>query len=93
MNITITSSTLPEFTRVVEFNLDEKNYWSEYRLTDSGFDWIINTADGKRLTREDQIALFNTDDEGLIEAMDNLIEKAEDYEADRVIEWRKRVSK
>ena len=93
MNITITSSTLPEFTRVIEFNLDGRNYWSEYTLTDSGFDWIINTAEGKRLTREDQIALFKTDDEGLIEAMDNLIEKAEDYEVDRVIEWRKRVSK
>lgn len=87
----VTSTRLPEFTRVIEFTYKDKNYWSEYWLTDSSFDWVMADADGNKLNREAQIELFNTDDDNLNEVIDSLIEKAEDYEVDQVISWRNKL--
>ena len=89
--IIVTSTRLPEFTRVIEFTYEGKNYWSEYWLTDSSFDWVMADADGNRLDREAQIKLFDTNDDNLNEVIDSLIEKAEDYEVDQAIKWRERV--
>ena len=91
MDIKVTSTRLPEFTRVVEFNLNGSNYWFELWVTDYGFGWTMSDADGNQLNQDQQLKLFNTDEDKFSDVIDDLIAMAEDYEVDRAIEWRERI--
>ena len=91
MDIKVTNTYLPEITRVVEFKVNGADYWLEYWVTKHTCDWLLYNADNAALTRDQQIELFNTNDDELTEKIGDLLGMAEDYQLDRDIEWRERV--
>ena len=92
MDIKVTNTYLPEITRVVEFKVNGADYWLEYWVTKHSNDWeIFRVSDSATLTRDQQIELFNTNDDELNEKIDDLLSMAEDYQLDRDIEWREKV--
>ena len=91
MQYTIKSSTMPEFTRVVEFELEGESYWAEIILTKYSLEFYVS-KDNQRLTNEQTWKLFGSNANDFNEVLDDFIEKVEDLEADAIISWREKVS-
>ena len=78
---------MPEFVRVVEFEVEGKIYNAEVILTSHSLEFYVGD-DNKRLTSEQTYELFGSTEDNFNEVLDNFIEKVENLEADLVISWR-----
>ena len=87
----VISTRLPAFNRVVEFELEGANYWLDYGVDKHSWEWDIYNAEDRKLSREEVILLFKSDDDNISEEIDGVIALAEDFEADEAIKWRERM--
>ena len=78
----IVGSCITEYTRVMRVELNNREYTIKYFCTKHAYDWEVydNADDYRKLSREEIIQLFNSDDESIFTVMNDLDDSAWDWE-------------